>query len=251
MNKMIWKWLSFGLIAVYLCIIASYCGQQKCALPVLSKALSTTGAQLAVVDIQGWVKQEHLLMDEATLEESVRETFDKLGINENDVQFEKKQNSYFCQVRGELHAKDLVLVVMSQVIYDKGAQHAASYTAINAEIQGENASGKEWEKKISKILTGIGPRARINTCLVGWLDGKLNKNNLEHRLFLAFHSIQAVVQEPMFVDDIASFTGYTPSLMEFFTVNEQKVNIHMAMRYHPFEERTYVTIGTPVITRGY
>ncbi|MBU2698938.1 hypothetical protein Ga0466249_000017 [Sporomusaceae bacterium BoRhaA] len=251
MKKVAWKWLSFGLIAVYICIIVTYGGQQKCALPVLSKALSTTGAEVAFVDIQGWVKQEHLRMDEAALEENVRESFDKLGYNGNDVQIEKKQNSYFCKVRGELRDPNLVIVVMSQMIYAKGIQPAVSYTAINAEIQGQNASGEEWERKIGKILAEIGPRPRINTCLVGRLDGKLNKNNLEHRLFLAFHSIQAVVQEPMFVDDIASFTGYTPNLTEFFTVNEQKVNVHMAVRYHPSEERTYVTIGTPVITRGY
>jgi hypothetical protein len=251
MKKVVWKWMSFGLIAVYLCIIASYGGQQKCALPVLSKALSTTGAEIAIIDIQGWVKQEHLRMDEATLEESVRKSFDQLGYNGNDVQIEKKQNPYYCQVRGELHTKSLVLVIMNQVIYNKGSQSGASYTAINAQIEGQNAFGEEWERKISKILAEFGPRPRINTCLVGWLDGKLNKDNLEHRLFLAFHSIQAVVQEPMFIDDIASFTGYTPNLAEFFTVNEQKVNVHMAMRYHPFEERTYVTIGTPVITRGY
>ncbi len=252
MNKAIMRETIFCLIAAGVFFLGIIYGRQSYfTLSVLNQALSATGAQVSEVDINGWVRGDSVPVDESFLEQNVRKAFTELGYDGNQVAIEKKQNNYFSQFRGEIRTDKSQLVVISQKIYPRSAQPAECYTVINAGISVQNASGEEWERKITKTLAEFGPRPQINTCLVGWLDGKLNKNNLEHRLLLAFDSIQAIVQEPVFVDDFASFTGYTPSLARFLTVNHNKVNVNMAMRYHPVEEKTYVTVGSPVITREY
>ncbi len=218
---------------------------------VLSHAFAATGATVTSAEINGWVQLDTAAANEAVLEDRVRKTFDQLGYDGNQVLIENQQNKYFSQFRGEIRSDDLNLVVISQIIYPKPHKVAETYIVINAVMGQQNINNQEWERKIGKTLTELGSQPRINTCLVGWLDGKLNKNDLKHHLVLAFHSIQAVEVDQMFNEDFASITGYTPKLASFFKVKQEKVNVNMAMHYRPSEERTYVTIGSPVITREY
>jgi hypothetical protein len=247
--------LSVVLMGVLLGVTAvaygNYSGGPKPAFTVLSQALAATGATVRSAEINGWVLLDSVPADEAILEDLVRTSFNKLGYDGKQVVIEKQQNKYFLQARGEIRADDLELVVISQVIYPQANKTAEAYTVINAVRGHEFANNEAWEEKISKILIELGRQPRINTCLVGWLDGKLNKNTLKHRLVLAFDSIQAVAEDQMFDDDFASITGYTPKLANFFKVQQEKVNVNMAMRFSPSEERTYVIIGSPVITREY
>lgn len=221
------------------------------AFTVLSQALAATGATVSSAEINGWVQLDNTLADEVILEEMVRNSFNKMGYDGKPVIIQKQKNKYFVQSRGEIRSDDLDLVVISQVIYPQANKIAEAYTVINAVMRHQIASDEAWEVKISKTLTELGRKPRINTCLVGWLDGKLNKNNLKHRLLLACDSIEAVAGDQMYDDDFASVTGYTPRLANFFKMQQEKVNVNMAMRFSPSEERTYVTIGSPVITREY
>jgi hypothetical protein len=226
-------------------------GMVKSDFAILSQAFAATGATVKSAEINGWVKVDTKAVNEAVLEKQVRKTFNQLGYDGNQVLIEKQQNNYFSQFRGEIRSDDFNLVVISQIIYPKPNKVAEAYIVINAVMGQQNTSDQEWDHKISKTLAELGSQPRINTCLVGWLDGKLNRNDLKHHLVLAFDSIQAVEVDQMFNDDFASITGYTPKLASFFKVKQEKVNVNMAMHYRPSEERTYVTIGSPVITREY
>lgn len=249
------RWVSLVLAGVLLSVTAvaygSYGAWQRSDFTVLNQALAATGATVRSVEINGWVELDIVPADEMRLEERVRDSFDKLGYNGNQVAIERQQNAYFSQYRGEIHSGDLDLIVISQVIYPNGSKSAEAYTVINAIMRRKDANNGELEQKINRILTEIGHQPRINTCLVGQLDGKLNKNDLKHRLALAFDSIQAVTMDQMFDGDFASITGYTPKIAKFIKVKQKKLNINMAMRYVSSEERTYVIIGSPVITREY
>lgn len=93
---------------------------------------------------------------------------------------------------------------------------------------------------------------RITTCLEGYLDGKLRKDEWALYLRDAFDAIGAGIHTVTDSGAYMSYTGYSPLIWdEGITVGGDQININMAMRYHSFDQRTYIVIGSPVITVEY
>ncbi|OZV13462.1 hypothetical protein CIW83_04260 [Tissierella sp. P1] len=50
---------------------------------------------------------------------------------------------------------------------------------------------------------------------------------------------------------LVSYTAYTPLIESSIFSGEKKVNLNLAIRYNENEDKTYIWIGTPIITTGY
>jgi hypothetical protein len=49
----------------------------------------------------------------------------------------------------------------------------------------------------------------------------------------------------------AGMTGFSPELPEGIVAGDRRINVNMAVRYSPGDNRTYVVIGSPVIAGEY
>lgn len=104
---------------------------------------------------------------------------------------------------------------------------------------------------MTKFLQKFNQMPQINTCLEGVLDGKLRKDEWAFYLQDAVDAIGVEVMDR--IDDSAymCYTGYTPVLPYKVMANSRMVNFHAAMRYHSFDNKTYIFIGSPLITVDY
>ncbi|MBC8016841.1 MAG: YwmB family TATA-box binding protein, partial [Sporomusaceae bacterium] len=106
-------------------------------------------------------------------------------------------------------------------------------------------------EKITGIIEKFGSSPQISTCLIGWLDGKLIDGE-EHRLLeRAFMVIDARIINKINTEQFVSYTGFTSEITNWLQVADEKINLNIAMRYSPYDNRTYITIGSPIITQEY
>lgn len=105
--------------------------------------------------------------------------------------------------------------------------------------------------KIYYIFQDLGASPRLTTCLLGHLNGKLNKDDSEQLLSQGLRSLGARGQEVYWDGRCASASAYLPGLPESKLVGGVLVNIHTALRYHSQDDKTYVALASPVILREY
>ena len=126
------------------------------------------------------------------------------------------------------------------------------YLVVNVEAKAEgNISISQMQEKITRITNNFGTSPHISTCLIGWLDGKLKDGEWHQYLSDAFISVDAIIIDKLEADHFVSYTGFTSEIAEWLRVENKKINLNIAMRYSQYDNRTYVTIGSPIITREY
>lgn len=218
----------------------------------LSAALTAAGATVQEISINGWAQLAGRDLTAGELDALVQQSMGQLGLGPGTYWVTRSVGSHHRGVRAEAVTDHFQAVATAQVLYPTWAAAGPEvYLVINVETIAANGSVTNWQDKIGTILTKAGGSPRINTCLVGWLDGKLEEDEWANKLRVAFASIDATVIDTIRYANFASLTGFSPTIADWLQVGGKRININMAMRYSPYDNRTYVTIGSPVITREY
>ena len=219
----------------------------------LRNAMEATGAKVEEFSVNAWVKLPSGKLNNDQLEDMVNQVMNQLGVNPQEYQLIHQQKKNHSIVKTEVITKNIHTQVIAQVI--SGGIHAAEvegYLVVNVEAKTtESISISYMQEKITRITSGFGPMPRINTCLIGWLDGKLSAGELHKPLSDAFMVINAIIIDKLEDEHYASYTGFTSEISEWLQADGKKINLNMAMRYSQYDNRTYVTIGSPIITREY
>ena len=104
---------------------------------------------------------------------------------------------------------------------------------------------------IENIFRAFGKTAEITTCVIGTIDGKLDSDYIEKYANKALKKFKGKVVERYTDPMITSYTVFTPYIDNYIFSLEKRVNLNLAIRYNEYENRTYIWIGTPIITTGY
>jgi Protein of unknown function (DUF1779). len=64
-------------------------------------------------------------------------------------------------------------------------------------------------------------------------------------------SLDASYTKNRLYDDMLTMTGYSEKLGEYIELGNEKINLNLAMRYSDSDGKTYLWLGTPVITTDY
>ncbi|MFA5577062.1 MAG: YwmB family TATA-box binding protein [Tissierellaceae bacterium] len=105
--------------------------------------------------------------------------------------------------------------------------------------------------KIENIFSDFGRTADLTTCVIGTIEGRLNSNHMEMYGKKAMKKYRGKIVEKYVDQLMSSFTIYTPLIENHIFSYEKRVNLNMAIRYNEYENKTYIWIGTPIITTGY
>lgn len=219
----------------------------------LSAAMRAAGADVEEMSINGWAQLDNDKQSEEELEAMARTAMEQLGISAENYTLTHSKTRYQNMARAEAVADYFHAVAVAEVIFPRGEKAQPEvYLVVNIETKPQKDSDmQEWHNKITGIMESFGGRPRISTCLVGWLDGKLRDEEWNIHLRNGFNAVNATVIDKVRSNDFASFTGFSPAITEHLRVGNKRINVNMAMRYSPYDDRTYVTIGSPVITREY
>ncbi len=50
---------------------------------------------------------------------------------------------------------------------------------------------------------------------------------------------------------VLSFSIFTPYIEQYIYTGREKMNLNIVIRYNEYENKSYIWIGTPIITIGY
>lgn len=85
----------------------------------------------------------------------------------------------------------------------------------------------------------------------GYFRGPIDKVT-QNNLILKIKRLSNAKQIDSYTDKQNFFwSGYTPLIKDELTVEGKKMNLNIAMRYNALEDKTYIFIGTPIITMEY
>lgn len=91
----------------------------------------------------------------------------------------------------------------------------------------------------------------ITTCVIGTIQGRFDENTMERTILKTIKKSKGKIVEEYVDSSIISYMIYTPYIEKFISSGIKKVNLNLAIRYNEYEDRTYIWIGTPIITTGY
>lgn len=95
----------------------------------------------------------------------------------------------------------------------------------------------------------IVPVFKIN--VQGNIDKKMNHYEQQQLTNTMFGQLEAIKTEGLIEEKVISLTGFSNLLSYSINSNGTPINIQIASRYDPIDNRTKFTIGTPVITMEY
>lgn len=219
----------------------------------LSCAMEAAGGKVQEFSVHAWVKLPSAQLNAAELESIVQQIMEQLGIETQNYQLTRQQTTKYTAVQAEAVSPTFHAQAMTQVMnIGSSAQEAEAYLVINIEAKAEeNLSISQMQEKIAGIIKKFGTSPQISTCLIGWLDGKLMDGEDHKRLERAFMVIHARIINKVKTEQFVSYTGFTSEIANWLQVADEKINLNMAMRFSQYDNRTYITIGSPIITREY
>ncbi|WP_202707355.1 YwmB family TATA-box binding protein [Sporosalibacterium faouarense] len=105
--------------------------------------------------------------------------------------------------------------------------------------------------KVDNILSKFNSETEISTCIIGTFKGQLKSEEEIAKISQAMGKIQGNKVEGLFDSSTTSVSIYTPNIDRYIFTGNNKMNLNVSMRYNEYEDKTYIWMGTPIITTGY
>lgn len=219
----------------------------------LSIVMKATGAQLEEYSINAWVRLPDEHYSDEQLQALVEQVMEQLEIHAPSYEIIHQQRNNHRTVKAEYSKPDNHVVVMAQVVPNQAnGSKAEAYLVIDFEtLIGEITPIIPIQEKINKIVKKNGDSPRISTCLIGYLDGKLMDGESQTIIKSAFSAIDGIIVDKLVQDHYISAIGFSSAIADCLQVGGKKINMNIAIRYSQYENRTYMIIGSPIITREY
>lgn len=104
---------------------------------------------------------------------------------------------------------------------------------------------------IENIFKEYNSFMEMTTSMLGYIDGNVWNTGIERKALKALRKYKGETVESFRDINLLSYTAYTPYIVNNITIDKKKININLAIRYNDYEDRTFIWIGTPIITSGY
>lgn len=109
----------------------------------------------------------------------------------------------------------------------------------------------EQSNQSQELLRKYGNRIDTTINLVGTYKGKMSEQEKKKKIDEIIYSVEGKIVEEVISESYSSVTLYTPCIQQAIEYDEKRVNLHLAMRYNHYEDKTYLYIANPLITLTY
>lgn len=105
--------------------------------------------------------------------------------------------------------------------------------------------------KVEKIFDKHDKMMNVTSCIVGSIEGEVDIHKNENQILEFIEGLKGKVVEDYKEESVFSISAFTPLIEEYIYTGNEKMNLNIVLRYSQYEDKTYVLIGTPIITVGY
>lgn len=219
----------------------------------LLEAFEVAGANAEMMDIVDWSVINREFLDFPQMEQyrdKILHIFDAKGKIFDETQ-ENSKIHRILNTRAKLDSDTFLQIILQSVhLPEEYEKEPQTYLVISV-------SGKKLDKfvdygqKVQEAVVSLNGKSKIASCLTGSFNGKLDeakhKQVLENiKGFLEISDTAKMEDEYTF-----SFMGYSPLLTNGIQILDKTYNVHIAMRYNLEDDKTYIWIGSPVISLEY
>lgn len=253
-------------IVICILILCTSCTGVKGTGNKMVESLEEIGADIVEMDINFGGAINEKFLSESEIIELGRGIKEKMGIVGEKVEgnfYEKNYDSdcYSENITVEDHS-------IQYNIWGKNENGEAISIFVTSYLDKESGSGEttvfvdmikteeygridEIMEKRRAIFKQNENKAEITTCIIGSFNGKLSRNEIDKKIQMTINKINGKIIENYEDENLVSITAYTPLINNYIYTGNKKMNYNVAMRYNEYEDKTYIWIGTPIITIGY
>lgn len=240
-----------GIIGLFFIIffIGSYSKSDGSDEKLLYELIEEIGAEVLEVDMnfEGELNNSYMEIEDISSFGHILK--DKMGIIEEFKEesiSEENLNQY--NIWGKNNTGDTISIIITSY-RDENFNETTLF--LDMVMSGEWNHIEETILKVEEILKSNGINSKTTTCITGAFCGKLIRNEINDKIRMTIDKINGKIIEDYYNDNLASISVYSPLIDEYILVGNKKMNLNVAMRYNEYEDKTYIWIGTPIITIGY
>ncbi len=223
---------------------------------VLVKAFGCSGAAIVETNINAYASATDVFLDEDELVEMVKSLAEGMGLEfeqaEKVENFSKDYNQL--SVIGKNEKGYSVVIIVHSMDFtgiEDGPGGFESNIVVDVALGGDMEELPYTERKVIDLVEGYMEGARTNCCIVGSYAERVPRDIIEAIIGSILKSAGASEVERAVYEGFVSISAYTPDIGRYVEMGENRVNLNVAMRYNSFEGRTYIWLGSPVISLEY
>lgn len=241
--------LIFILLALAV-VVYQLPGSPVADVEALAMVVETAGAAVTEGEVQYFVVLNNRYQEMYELEAVLQETAALLGMQSPKI--ERSAGDTFRVVDATdktAFGPTAHLVVQSNPGDDHGipAQtyllvicRDTSVAALSAAVQ-----------QLTTTLQPYAPGGQLSYYLSGQLADKKDRQEMEEMAKKALAAVRGTIVEGMQDEQLVSYTAYTPLVARYMTIDGDRFNVNVAVRYDDYLQKTVVWAGFPLIHDPY
>jgi len=220
---------------------------------LLVEALSVAGARPEVMDVVDWSVINREFLDFSQMEKYCDDILNIFEVNEKyfDITKENSETYRILNTRVKLDSDTFLQVILQSVhLPEEYEKEPQTYLVVNV-------SGKKFEKfvdygqKVQEAVISLKGKSKITSCVTGTFDGKLDEAKQNQILEKIYDYLKITDTQIMKDEYTFSLMGYSPLFANGIEILGKTYNANIAIRYNSEDDKTYIWIGTPVISLEY
>lgn len=217
-------------------------------LDIVSKSFQATKAEFCELNIEAWAQINKRGLSLQELDLLYRDIAHKLLIEKRYPKLEEYED--FLSINNQGMIAENVYVELSLQSFQSDGLESGTFLGIQI-IANDLENSRKYYDLVKEIFTALNTKTQVGITLVSTFPGQLPEDEMYEKTAIAFAAPKAQVVEGINTEKILSFSGYTPLCKEYLPVDDKKINLNVALRYHALDDKTYLHIGAPLIFQEY
>lgn len=210
------------------------------------KTIKSTDAVVEEINVNAYVNMDKIFTEPSKGEEICLDLAEKLAVKKEKIENASTKENTHVYVTGEGKNKEKVCIILQSSEEPDVKETNIVINVVDHQLD-YLSSGSE---KIREVLAAFG-KPSVTICAEGSFKGKLNHVQKEKILKDIKENMDASEKESFRDENMISITSLSSKIKEYTTYGGKKVNLHIALRYNSYEDKTNIWIGTPFITIPY
>lgn len=220
----------------------------------IESIMISLGCTIEYLDINGWCPLKggpKSLPELKLLAKKAAEFFGVVG--DFDVFTSQGQGITQVNITGVNGRQQVVSIIICQSkgVLNHDLGDFESYIVINVVDHSQNVDGSLFKRQVQDFLQEVGEKPAVAVTYVGSFEGRLEFTKMQNICDTMLKSLRGIAVEGIHDEGFVSISGYSMLLGKGIMSGDRQVNIQVAMRYNSYNDRTYMWVGTPIISIEY
>ncbi|CAH2211858.1 YwmB family TATA-box binding protein [Tepidibacter aestuarii] len=204
-------------------------------------------------NINGHAMMDNKFLSFEEMDKIVDELVTKFDIDKQNIEYTRSEQTDFRQIyvydknRQNKAERGISIIIDSERCQSMEQTHIIVDINTNQVYKGIVEDYIKLKNNLKKYSKDID----IYSCISGFFEGKIDEKCYNNIVDNILSNLDAQKKDEIQDVNILSTTGYTKKLSDCIKYGEDKINVNASIRYSEYDDKTFIYIGTPLITLEY